>query len=421
MRGLCLAMLTFTRFASLPSCDRGPQRAAWERGTCSSPGLMRARGCGSRASPSTSPPPPPVQHSQHLGDRAGARCPQEAAVLGLPRCAAQSAFVCQRGVARSRPLSLAVMCHCQRRGAQVILGRDSHLHVYEHGGVAQVAGVHSQALPDLPDGTFDLELLELTICEAHGSRYHPRPELVCLENTHSSAGGRVLPLAYLQQVRGLADRYRLQVHMDGARLMNAAVAQNVEPARITQHCDSVSLCFSKGLGAPAGAVLAGRRDFVAEAWRMRKLLGGGMRQAGVLAAAALVGLEHMGVKLRRDHDNAWRFAEGIQELNLPLCSVNLMAVETNIVMVNISGGCPSPAELCEHLRAVSEEELAKTGHAVSILLFPWSAHTVRAVWHCDVSARDTELAKKKLEFVARKYQEKLTLGLWPTPPSVGGA
>ncbi|XP_065549608.1 uncharacterized protein LOC136021382 isoform X4 [Lathamus discolor] len=316
---------------------------------------------------------------------------------------------------------IAVMCHCQRRAAQVILGRDSHLHVYEHGGVAQVAGVHSQALPDLPDGTFDLELLELTVREAHGSRYHPRPELVCLENTHSSAGGRVLPLAYLQQVRGLADRYGLQVHMDGARLMNAAVAQNMEPARITQHCDSVSLCFSKGLGAPAGAVLAGRKDFIAEAWRMRKLLGGGMRQAGVLAAAALVGLEHMGVTLRRDHDNAWRFAEGVQELNSPLCSVNLTAVETNIVMVNISGGYPSPAELCEHLRTVSEEELAKTGHAVSVLLFPWSAHSVRAVWHCDVSAHDTELAKKKLEFVARKCQEKLTLGLCPTPPSARGA
>ncbi|XP_057265619.1 uncharacterized protein LOC130599284 isoform X4 [Pezoporus wallicus] len=307
-----------------------------------------------------------------------------------------------------------VMCHCQRRGAQVILGRDSHLHVYEHGGVAQ-------ALPDLPDGTFDLELLELTIREAHGSRYHPRPELVCLENTHSSAGGRVLPLAYLQQVRGLADRYGLQVHMDGARLMNAAVAQNMEPAQITQHCDSVALCFSKGLGAPAGAVLAGRKDFVADAWRMRKLLGGGMRQAGVLAAAALVGLERMGVTLRRDHDNAWRFAEGIQELNSPLCSVNLTAVETNIVMVNISGAYPSPVELCEHLRAVSEEELAQTGHAVSVLLFPWSAHTVRAVWHCDISARDTELAKKKLEFVARKCQEKLTLGLRPTPPSARGA
>ncbi|XP_055553269.1 uncharacterized protein R102.4-like isoform X1 [Falco cherrug] len=321
----------------------------------------------------------------------------------------------------SRPLSLPVMCHCQRRGGQLLLGRDAHLHLYEHGGAAQVAGVHSQALPDLPDGTFDLDQLELTIREAHGSRYHLRPELICLENTHSSAGGRVLPLTYLQQVRGLADCYGLRVHMDGARLMNAAVAQDVEPAHITQHCDSVSLCFSKGLGAPAGAVLAGRREFVDEAWRARKLLGGGMRQAGVLAAAARVGLGHMEATLRRDHNNARRFAEGIQELNSPLCSINLKAVETNIVMVSIRGDWPSPAELCEQLRAVSEEEVAETGQAVSVLLFPWSARTVRAVWHHDVSARDTELAKNKLEFVARKCQEKLARGLWPTSPSAGGA
>ncbi|XP_074745814.1 uncharacterized protein LOC141952349 isoform X1 [Strix uralensis] len=315
----------------------------------------------------------------------------------------------------------SLMCHCQRRGAQLILGQDAHLHRFEHGGAAQVAGVHPQVLPDLPDGTFDLERLELTIREAHGSRYHPRPELICLENTHSSAGGRALPLAYLQQVRGLAGRYGLRVHMDGARLMNAAVAQDVEPARIARHCDSVSLCFSKGLGAPAGAVLAGHREFVTEAWRARKLLGGGMRQAGVLAAAARLGLERAEATLRRDHDNARRFAEGIQELNLPVCSVNLAAVETNIVMVSIRGGWPSPAELCQHLRAVSEEELAETGQAVSVLLFPWSAHAVRAVWHRDVSARDTELAKNKLEFVARKCQEKLAQGLRPTPPSAGGA
>ncbi|NWQ82186.1 THA2 aldolase, partial [Columbina picui] len=188
-------------------------------------------------------------------------------------------------------------------------------------------------------------------------------------------------------------------------LMNAAVAQGVELAQITQYCDSVSLCFSKGLGAPAGAVLAGRRAFVAEAWRARKLLGGGMRQAGVLAAAARVGLEHAEETLRRDHSNARRFAEGIQELNSPLCSVSLAAVETNIVMMNVGGGWLSPPELCEHLQAVSEEEVAETGRAVSVLVFPWSAHTVRAVWHRDVSAHDTELAKKKLEFVARKWQE----------------
>ncbi|XP_029815985.1 probable low-specificity L-threonine aldolase 1 [Manacus vitellinus] len=142
---------------------------------------------------------------------------------------------------------IAVMCHCQQRGTQLFLGQNAHLHLYEHGGAAQVAGVHSQALPDLPDGTFDLDQLELTIREAHGSRYHPRPQLICLENTHSSAGGRVLPLTYLRQVRELADHYGLQVHMDGARLMNAAVAQGVEPAQIAQHCDSVSLCFSKAL------------------------------------------------------------------------------------------------------------------------------------------------------------------------------
>ncbi|XP_041321934.1 probable low-specificity L-threonine aldolase 2 isoform X2 [Pyrgilauda ruficollis] len=270
---------------------------------------------------------------------------------------------------------IAVMCHCQRRGTQLFLGRDAHLHVYEHGGAAQVAGVHSQALPDLPNGTFDLEQLEQAIREAHGSQYHPRPELICLENTHSSAGGRALPLTYLRQ----------------------------------------------GLGAPAGAVLAGCRQFVAEAWRVRKLLGGGMRQVGVLAAAARLGLQHAEATLRRDHDNARRFAEGIHVLDSPLCSVNLAAVETNIVMVNIQGAWPSPTELCDRLRAVSEEEEAETGQAVSVLLFPWSARTVRAVWHRNISARDTELARRKLEFVARKCQEELALGLHPMPPGSGGA
>ncbi|XP_009879598.1 PREDICTED: probable low-specificity L-threonine aldolase 2 [Charadrius vociferus] len=176
-------------------------------------------------------------------------------------------------------------------------------------------------------------------------------------------------------VRGLADRYGLRVHMDGARLMNGAVAQDVEPAQITQHCDSVSLCFSKVCSRGEG--VPGAR------WDLHKL--------------------------------------SIQQLNSPLCSVNLVAVETNIVMVSIRGGWPSPAELCEHLWAVSEEELAETGQAVSVLLFPWSAHTVRAVWHRDISARDTELAKNKLEFVARKCQEKLALGQRPTPPSAGAA
>ncbi|XP_030920146.1 probable low-specificity L-threonine aldolase 2 [Geospiza fortis] len=281
---------------------------------------------------------------------------------------------------------------------------------------AQVAGVHSQALPDLPNGTFDLEQLELTIREAHGSRYHPRPELICLENTHSSAGGRALPLTYLRQVRGLADRYGLRVHMDGARLMNAAVAQGVEPAQIAQHCDSVSLCFSKvclcGEG-PAGLAGASTRQSLP--------LFAGVGPAGVRAAAAHLGLQRAEITLRRDHEHARRFAEGIQALDSPLCSVSLAAVETNIVMVDVQGAWPSPAELCDRLRAVSEEEEAETGQAVSVLLLPWSARSLRAVWHRDVSARDTELARRKLEFVARKCQEELASGLHPAPPGTGGA
>ncbi|XP_012909825.2 probable low-specificity L-threonine aldolase 1 [Mustela putorius furo] len=204
---------------------------------------------------------------------------------------------------------LSVMCHCQRRGSQLLLGQECHLHVFEQGGVAQIAGVHSHPLPDLPRRTLDLAELERMVTRGLGSPYHPVCELICLENTHSSSGGRVLPVDYLRQVQLLARSHRVRVHLDGARLMNATVALHVPPARIVEHCDSVSLCFSKGLGAPVGALVGGPKNFIEEAWRLRKALGGGMRQAGVLAAAALVGLADFEEVLQRDHQNAQRFAK----------------------------------------------------------------------------------------------------------------
>ncbi|XP_070335955.1 uncharacterized protein [Odocoileus virginianus] len=205
---------------------------------------------------------------------------------------------------------ISVMCHCRRRGSQLLLGHECHIHVYEQGGVAQIAGVHSHPLPDLPYGTLDLTELERLVTRSLGSPYHPICELICLENTHSSSGGRVLPLEYLRQVHLLARSHGVRVHLDGARLMNAAVALGVPPAHIMEHCDSVSLCFSKGLGAPVGALVGGPKDFIEEAWHLRKALGGGMRQAGVLAAAALVGLADAEEMLQRDHQNAQRFAKG---------------------------------------------------------------------------------------------------------------
>ncbi|XP_045842587.1 probable low-specificity L-threonine aldolase 1 [Meles meles] len=295
---------------------------------------------------------------------------------------------------------ISVMCRCRRRGSQLLLGQECHLHVFEQGGVAQIAGVHSHPLPDLPHGTLDLAELERMVTRGLGSPYHPVCELICLENTHSSSGGRVLPIDYLRQVQLLARSHGVHVHLDGARLMNAAVALHVPPARIVEHCDSVSLCFSKGLGAPVGALVGGPKDFIEEAWRLRKALGGGMRQAGVLAAAALVGLTDFEEVLQRDHQNAQRFAKGLQELASPICSVDLAAVETNMVMVKVDG--LPPEELCRRLQAVSADEVAQTGRAVRVLLFPWTERSVRAVWHRDVSAQDTELALKKWGFVLRQ-------------------
>uniref|UniRef100_A0A8C6W312 Threonine aldolase 1 n=1 Tax=Nannospalax galili TaxID=1026970 RepID=A0A8C6W312_NANGA len=315
---------------------------------------------------------------------------EQAPVLGLQVCITTPSNTC----------TLNLMGHCRRRGSQVLLGQECHLHVYEQGGVAQIAGVHSHPLPDLPHGTLDLDELERALTRGFGSPYHPICELVCLENTHSSSGGRVLPIDYLHQVHLLAHTYGARVHLDGARVMNAAVALRVPPARIVEHCDSVSFCFSKGLGAPAGALVGGSKDFIEDAWRLRKALGGGMRQAGILAAAALVGLTEAEKVLLRDHGNAQRFAKGLQDLASPICSVDPATVETNMVLVQVDG--LPPEELCQRLQAVSDDEVAQTGHAVRVLLFPWTERSIRAVWHRDVSAVDTELALRKWEFVLRR-------------------
>ncbi|XP_053159779.1 uncharacterized protein LOC128348149 isoform X2 [Hemicordylus capensis] len=239
---------------------------------------------------------------------------------------------------------IAVMCHCRRRGAQLLLGRESHIHVFEHGGVAQV--------------------------------------------------------------HQLAQQYGMRIHMDGARVLNAAVALGVLPTCISQHCDSISLCVSKGVGAPSGALLAGSRELITEAWRVRKLLGGGMCQAGVLAAAALVGLSRVEETLQRDHDNARRFAQGICEHGSPLCSINPALVETNIVMVTVLAQWLSPAKLCELMEAVTVEEVAATGQAISVQLFPWGKRCLRAVWHSDISTHDTQRVEKKWRFVLDKCEQE---------------
>lgn len=225
---------------------------------------------------------------------------------------------------------LALLSHCQR-GDEYIAGQLAHCYRTEAGGGAVLGGIQPQPLDFRDDGTLDLEQVERAI--KPDNIHFARTRLVCLENTQA---GKVLPLDYISEARRLVDRHALALHLDGARLFNAAVKLGVAPADIAAPFDSVSVCLSKGLGAPAGSLLAGSTDFVAAARRGRKMLGGGMRQAGVLAAAGIVALEGHVERLADDHDNARRLAEGLA--GIQGLDVDAGAVQTNMIFVRVASG-----------------------------------------------------------------------------------
>ncbi|XP_020787350.2 LOW QUALITY PROTEIN: uncharacterized protein LOC110166451 [Boleophthalmus pectinirostris] len=300
---------------------------------------------------------------------------------------------------------IAVMVHCRERGDEMILGDLCHVHIYEQGGSAQLAGVHSTTVTTLPDGTFDLKQLESKIRHGFPDPHYPRSRLICVENTHNIQGGRVLPLSFLKELRSLADKYDLKVHMDGARVMNAAVALGVSVKTILQHTHTVSVCLSKGLGSPVGSVLAGPSEFISRAARCRKVLGGGMRQAGILAAAGKLSLLKMVNRLEEDHRNAKIFAQALLDCSSDLFSVDMSAVETNIVRFRLDPGL-SPAEFCARMSDVQQGEQSALGQAVQVLMYPHFENSVRAVWHLDVSTEDTHWAVKKMQFVAARIMEE---------------
>lgn len=225
---------------------------------------------------------------------------------------------------------LAVSCHCSP-GDEVILGEGCHIFNNEAGGSARIAGVQLHPVPD-PGGQLDLERVVAAIRTP--DVHHPRTRLVCTENTHNSAGGVVVPLAHLRSVQQVARDHGLRVHLDGARLFHAAVASGVPAREYADTADSVTFCLSKGLCCPAGSLLCGSRDFVERARRLRKMLGGGMRQLGFLAAPGIVALETMIERLADDHRRARRLAEGLAAL--PGVQLDLASVQTNIVYLTSS-------------------------------------------------------------------------------------
>jgi threonine aldolase len=221
----------------------------------------------------------------------------------------------------------AQMSHCQR-GEEAIVGQLAHTYRYEAGGAAVLGSIQPQPVPQQPDGTLLLADIEAAI--KPDDDHFARTRLLCLENTWN---GKVLPLDYIEQATALARRRGVATHLDGARLFNAAVASDVPLARIAGHFDSVSVCFSKGLGAPVGSALAGSRALIERARRVRKMLGGGMRQVGVLAAAAMHALDHHVDRLAEDHANAKRLADGLALIP----GVAVIVPDTNIVFASIAG------------------------------------------------------------------------------------
>ena len=238
---------------------------------------------------------------------------------------------------------VGIMSHCQR-GDEYIVGQMAHTYRWEGGGAAVLGSVQPQPLDHQPDGTLALKDIEAAI--KPDDSHFARSRLLTLENT---IGGKVLPMAYIADATALARRHGLATHLDGARLFNAAVALGGDPRakarEIASHFDSVSVCFSKGLGAPVGSALVGSSDFIRSAHRWRKVLGGGMRQSGVLAAAALHALDHHIDRLADDHALAKRLAEGLA--GLPGLSVE--APQTNIVFADVQG--PRAAGLMDHLKS----------------------------------------------------------------------
>lgn len=277
------------------------------------------------------------------------------------RLSTESALFCTSGTQSNL---LALLCHCER-GDEYIVGQQAHTYQYEGGGAAALGSIHPQPLNFEADGTLDLARVAAAI--KPDDFHFPPTRLLCLENT---CAGRVLPLGYLGAARRLVDERGLGLHLDGARIFNASVALGVAAAEIARDFDSISFCLSKGLGAPVGSLLCGPADFVTEARRWRKSLGGGMRQAGIVAAAGLYALEHNVARLAEDHAHAASLARGLRDIE----ELTVTAVQTNMVFIDVGGA--DSTSLAEFLR--------RRGVMIQ------GAGQIRLVTHLDIGAADIE-------------------------------
>ena len=271
---------------------------------------------------------------------------------------------------------VSLLTHCTR-GDEIVVGDNAHILMYECGGYAVLGGIHSRQVPNLPDGTIEPAHIEGAI--RSDNIHFPRTRLICLENTHNRCGGACLSVDYMREVRGLADQYGLNIHLDGARVFNAAVALGVDVRDLTRDADSVMFCLSKGLSAPVGSLVCGSSEFIREARRARKIVGGGGRQVGIIAAAGVYSLENMVDRLAEDHANAQRLAVGLADV--PGIGVNPDLIRTDIVVFDVLPVSErSPEEVCQAL------------DDLGVKMLPFGGIQVRAVTHSGITADDIDVA-----------------------------
>lgn len=274
---------------------------------------------------------------------------------------------------------IAVLTHCQR-GDEVILEIDSHIYFYEVGGMSAVAGVIPRLIIG-DKGILDPQDVKRALRD---DNFHfPKTTLICLENTHNRAGGTIISPKLTEEICLLAHQRNIAVHLDGARIFNAAIALNIEPTLLTKNVDSVMFCLSKGLSAPVGSILAGSKEFIQRARKNRKMLGGGMRQAGILAAAGIIAIENMVERLGEDHKNARILGEGLADIDG--IKIDLEAIQTNMVNIDLQ---ESGMDTFQFLPKLTE---------YNILGLPRPPTKVRLVTHYEISEEDIYVTIKAIK------------------------
>lgn len=298
---------------------------------------------------------------------------------------------------------ISIMCHCKNRGSEAICGGSSHVFLYEQAGASTIANVSLNVIPNNEDGTFSLNEFQRRI---RGSDVHePMTSLAIVENTHNICGGKVIPLNWIDELASICKGQNIKMHMDGARIFHAAEYLNVPVSRLVRDFDSITFCLSKSLCAPVGSVLLGSTEFIRQARRIRKLLGGGMRQVGILGAAGLIALKEILPKLGDVNMRTKKIAQAIYDMKNPFITVDIQNVQTNICMINfLQPEKHSPKNFVDRLGKVTIKELSdgvtdKFGNG--IIIKAWAReewNCIRIVTYHHINSELTELAIKKFKY-----------------------